>query len=83
MKEEGDLVIRLVPANVALEWVLVPVVAHVDGVHDGVHKGQVAVLAHMGTSQLRSGGAAKKVKYFCYGIDFDDSGVQRISKIRF
>ena len=50
----------MVPANVALEWVLEAVVAHVDGVHDGVHEGKVAVLAHVGSSQLRGRGAAKK-----------------------
>ena len=50
----------MVPADVALEWVLEPVVAHVDGVHDGVHEGKVAVFAHVGTSQFRGGGAAKK-----------------------
>ena len=57
----------MVPANVALEWVLEPVVAHVDGVHDGVHEGKVAVLAHVSSSQLSGGGAAKKgAKYFCH-----------------
>ena len=54
----------MVPANVALKWVLEPVVAHVDGVHDGIHEGKVAVLAHVGTSQFRGGGAAKKCKMF-------------------
>ena len=68
----------MVPANVALEWVLEPVVAHMDGVHNGVHEGKVAVLAHVGTSQLRGGGAAKKGTIF---LSLQDKQWRKITRL--
>ena len=58
VQEEGDLVGELVAAHIALEGVLVAVVAHVDAVHDLVHEGQLAVRAHVAPRQRVATAAA-------------------------